>query len=141
MVMNRKGNLYLPYSEEDRVAGLVFPESTALIVKISGAKKIRSYRELCCYHSSCGYVADHDFNKNMNEKFKVDHLTRIECGFVKDTVIDSRGFLHWIVRELGYDFCEQPEAHAFISKALEKHAALVGVYDVDEYVRMLSTMR
>jgi len=137
IAMCRRGNLFVPFSEEDRQSGLVFPENKILVANISGAKNPRSYRELSCYHGSCGYIASQRFNENMDAKFKVDHLTRLQCKFVKDTVFDQRGLLHWIVKELNYRNCEQPEAHAFIAQALEKHAALCGIYDVDEYVRYL----
>ena len=137
IAMCRKGGLYVPFSEEDRQAGLVFPENKILVAKITGATNPRSIRELRCYFGSCGYIANQDFNPNMNTKGKVDHLTRLECGFVEDTVFDSRGILHWIVKSLKIENCEQPEAHAFIVQALEKHAALCGIYDVDEYVRHL----
>ncbi|MFA5409308.1 MAG: hypothetical protein WC343_11110 [Bacilli bacterium] len=137
IAMCRRGNLFVPFSEEDRQSGLVFPENKILVAKITGATSPRSIRELRCYFGSCDYIASHDFNPNMNAKEKVDHLTRIECGFIKDTVFDARGFLHWIVEELKLEKCHQSKSHAFIVKALEKHAALCGIYDVDEYVRNL----
>lgn len=135
--IQRVGNTYIPFSEEDRIAGLVYPEHQFLRARITGSKKERAYRELCAYMGSCQYIADLDINENMNTKIKVDHLTRLKCGFVEDTVFDEKGMLHWIPRSLNYLTCDQPEAHAFIAKAFEEHAALAGIHDVDEYVNML----
>ncbi|KKK58695.1 hypothetical protein LCGC14_3041830 [marine sediment metagenome] len=137
----RKGSHYIAFAEEDRLAGLVFPENQFLRLKISGSKKERSYRELSCYFSSCQYIADQATSTNMDSKTKVHYLTRIQLGFVEDTVFDpNTGLLHWIPRSLSYSNCDQPDAHKFIADALEEHAFLAGVGDVDEYVKMLNTL-
>ena len=73
----------------------------------------------------------------MDTKTKVDHLTRLNCGFVEGTVFDENGLLHWIPKSLSYMNCDHPEAHRFIKQALEDHAALVGIFDVDEYKMLL----
>ena len=139
--IQRRGNSYIPFSEEDRVAGLVFPEQQFLRAKISGSKKERAYRELCCYFGSCKYIADLHLDNNKNTKEKVDYLTRLNCNFVEGTVFDSKtGLLHWMVKSLNYENCDQPESHEFIKEALEEHAELAGVYDVDEYVVFLKTL-
>jgi hypothetical protein len=108
-----------------------------LRARITGSKKERAYRELCAYMGSCEYIASLAINDNMDTKAKVDHLTRLQCGFVEGTVFDKKGMLHWIVKSLGYENCDQPESHEFISKALEEHAALAGVGDVDLYLKNL----
>jgi len=137
--IQRRGNSYIPFSEEDKVAGLVFPEQQFLEAKIKGSKKERAYRELCAYFGSCKYIADLAINSNMNSKIKVDHLTRLKCGFVEDTAFDDKGLLHWIVKSLSYENCDQPDAHEFIKKALEEHAELAGIYDVEEYLKLLNS--
>jgi len=136
--IQRRGNSYIPFSEEDRVAGLVFPEHQFLQAKIKGSKKERAYRELCAYFGSCKYISSLSINSNMDTKIKVDHLTRLKCGFVEDTVFDENGLLHWIVKSLSYENCEQPDSHEFIAKALENHAELAGLYDVEEYLKLLN---
>jgi hypothetical protein len=135
--VQRKGNTYHPFSEEDRIAGLVHPEMMFLRARISGSKKERAYRELCAYMGSCSYIAKLGINKNMDTKVKVDHLTRLKCGFVEGTVFDGKGMLHWIPKSLSYKNCDQPESHAFIKQAIEEHAALCGIDDVDVYLRHL----
>ena len=139
VVLYRKGLAFLPFSDEDRDASLVYPERQPVRARITGAMKARAYRELCAYKSSCEYIANLNLNENMNAKGKVDHLTKLKLGFVDGTVFDERGLLHWIVKSLSYDNCDQPEAHDYISKALEEHAALAGVYDVDAYLKGLAT--
>jgi len=133
----RRGKSLIPYSGEDAQALCAYPETQFLRIKVAGAKKERSYRELCFYFSSCAYIASLDRNENMNTKTKVDHLTRLKCGFVEGTVFDENGLLHWIPKSLSYMNCDHPEAHGFIKQALEDHAALVGIFDVDEYKRLL----
>ena len=135
--VQRQGNMYVPFSEHDRKAGLVFPERQVLRAKISGSKKVPHYTQLCAYFGSCEYIASLAFNKNMNSKDKVDYLTRLKCDFVKDTVIDHRGLLQWRAKSLSYENCDQPDRTEFISKALESHADLVGVPSVDEYLKGL----
>ena len=139
--MQRKGRAYYPASEEDEIAGLVYPENKILRAKITGAAKSRSYLELCCYMGSCRYIASLNLNDDMNTKEKVDYLTRIQCGFVEDTVYDEKTKrVHWIPSRLNYDTCNQAESHRFISFALEKHAALAGVDSVDKYVMFLNEL-
>lgn len=137
IVVFRQGNRFVPFSDEDRLAAMSMSQSTALRARISGARKERAYRELCAYFGSCRYISELNLNDNMNTKGKVDHLTRLKCGFVEGTVFDERGLLHWIPKSLSYTNCDQPDAHEFIAKALEEHAALAGIHDVDTYLRLL----
>jgi len=133
--IQRRGDIYLPFSDEDRMAGRAYPEMMFLRARITGSKKERAYRELCAYMGSCKYIASLAINENMNTKEKVDHLTRLKCGFVEGTVFDDKGMLHWIPKSLSYENCDQPDAHEFISRALEEHAFLAGV-EGDEAARM-----
>jgi len=135
----RRGKTLIPFSEEDAQELYKYPEAQFLEIKIKGSKKQRSYRELCFYWGSCAYISSLNINPNMDTKEKVDHLTRLKCGFVDGTVFDDNGLLHWMVRSLSYDNCDHPEAHAFISKALESHAELVGIFDVEEYKKLLES--
>ena len=136
----RRGNYYIPFSEEDRTAGKVFPENQFLRMKIYGSKKEPHYQQLCAYWGSCSYISELAINPNMDTKEKVDHLTRLKCGFVEGTVFDEKGLLHWLVKSLSYENCDQPDRTAFITQALEEHAALAGVHDVKEYLKMLKTL-
>lgn len=133
----RRGSNYIPFSEEDRKAGQVFPENQFLRLKIYGSKKEPHYRQLCAYFGSCEYIASMAINQNMDTKEKVDHLTRLKCGFVEGTVFDEKGLLHWLVKSLNYSNCEQPDRTAYITKALEEHAALAGINDVEQYLELL----
>ena len=139
--IQRRGSAYIPFSEEDRKAGLVFPENQFLHAKIAGSKKEPHYKQLCAYFGSCEYIADLAINQNMNTKEKVDHLTRLRCGFVEGTVFDERGLLHWLVKSLSYENCDQPDRTAFITQALEEHAALAGVDDIKTYLIFLKNLK
>ena len=138
IVIQRRGNTYIPFSEQDRKSGLVFPENQFLRAKITGSRKGPHYRQLCCYWGSVNYISSFAMNENMDSPEKVDHLTRLKCGFVEGTVFDERGLLHWLVKSLSYENCDQPDRTEFISKALEEHAAIAGIFDVDEYVKLLN---
>ena len=133
----RQASQIIPFSEEDAQELYKYPEAQFLEIKIKGSKKARSYRELCFYFGSCAYISTLNLNPNMDTKEKVDHLTRLKCGFVDGTVFDENGLLHWMIRSLSYDNCDHPDAHKFISKALESHAELVGIFDVKEYKKLL----
>jgi hypothetical protein len=137
--IQRRGGHYIPFSDVDRKAGMVFPENQFLHAKIAGSKKEPHYRQLCAYFGSCEYIAEQSNNPNMNSKAKVDHMTRINprCNFVEATVFDERGMLHWIPKSLNYENCDQPDRTAFITKALELHAEMVGIYDVEQYLKLL----
>ncbi|MBU4317115.1 MAG: hypothetical protein KKF30_07555 [Proteobacteria bacterium] len=137
IVLFRQGNIFVPFSDDDLSEALTLSESEALRAKISGAKKIRAYRELCAYKSSCDFIASHAFNENMDTKRKVDCMTKLKLGFTDGVIMDPNGNLHWIEKSLKYENCHQPEAHAFITKALEEHAALCGIFDVDQYLHGL----
>jgi hypothetical protein len=68
-------------------------------------------------------------------------MTRLKLGFVKDTYFDHRGLLQWIVDDLNYANCHQPKAHDFITRAFEEHAGLLGLYDVDVYLKNLNELK
>lgn len=138
--LQRRGSTYIPFSEEDRRNGMVFAENQFLHAKIYGAKKEPHYRQLCAYWGSCEYIAGLAINPNMDTKEKVDHLTRLKCGFVEGTVFDEKGLLHWLVKSLSYENCDQPDRTAFITKALEEHAALAGIDNVETYLEMLKKL-
>lgn len=137
IVVFRQGTKFVPFSDEDRMAAMSLSQSTPLRARISGAKKMRSYTHLCAYWGSCNYIASLGLNSNMDSKSKVDHLTRLKCGFVDGTVFDERGLMHWMVKSLSYENCDHPESVKYIQAALEEHAALAGIHDVDEYLRLL----
>lgn len=89
---------------------------------------------------SCRYIAGLNKNENLNTKEKVDYLTRIQEGFVEDTVYDEKTKkIHWIPKSLSYDNCDQPRSHRFIADALENHATMVNL-SVDDYVTMLKQL-
>lgn len=141
ITVQRKGNAYYPVSDEDRDEGLMYPENKLLQAKISGTRKARSLLELHCFWGSCRYIASLNLNEDMNTKEKVNYLTRIKAGFVEDTVYDDvHKRVHWIPKRLNYESCNQPTAHRFIATALEMHAELAGVKNVDEYVRFLNEL-
>ena len=82
-----------------------------------------------------------NLNDDLNTKEKVDYLTRIQCGFVQDTVYDERTKrVHWIPKRLDYQSCNQSASHAFIKLALEQHSNLAGIDDVDKYVAFLNEL-
>lgn len=136
----RKGKALMPFSNEDLKGLYRYPENQFLEITIKGSKKERAYRELCCYMGSCEYIASLGINENMNTKENVHYLTRLKCNFVDGTVFDESGLLHWLVRSISYENCDQKDSHEFIEKALEEHAHLAGIYDVDKYVRFLNTL-
>lgn len=141
VIIQRKGTTLHPFSEEDLSKLHEYPENMMLKAQITGARKARSYKELCCYMGSCRYIASLSLNEDMNTKIKVDFLTRIKEGFVEDTVYDDKTKrVHWIPRSLSYENCNQPKAHRFIETALERHAELAGMKDVDKYVEFLNTL-
>ena len=139
--VQKRGNAYYPASDEDREAGLVYKENQILKAKISGTRKLRSLKELHCYWGSCRYIASLNLNEDMNTKDKVNYLTRVKSGFVEDTVYDDvHKRVHWIPKRLDYENCNQPTAHRFIEAALEMHADLAGLKDVDKYVMFLNEL-
>ena len=147
--VQRRGAVYHSFSDEDAEKGKEYPENMMLKAKVTGmsAVRSRSYRELCCYMGSCRYIASLNLSEDTNTKKKVDHLTRIQQGFVEDTVYDPQTKrIHWIVKSLNYATCDQPASHRFIAGALEKHADLAGVEGegeklaVEKYVEFLNEL-
>lgn len=128
------------YSSEDAKLLEAYPVNMLLNMQVTGSRKERAYKELCCYMGSCQYIADHAFNEEMNSQAKVDHMTRIQENFVSDIIYDNIGKrTHWMVKSLSYATCDQPESHRFIAGALERHAALLGIKNVDDYVVLLKS--
>lgn len=128
-------------SEDDMLKAGSYCHNDLIKMTISGAKKSRSYLELCCYKGSCKYIANMNFNENMDNPDKVDYLTRIRCGFVEHVIVDSKmGQTHFIPKSLSYTNCDQPESHKFIADALEKHSELIGI-STDDYVRLLNEQK
>jgi len=132
------------FSESDAELFDDFYINEPLRVKVTRASKVktRSYIELSCYKGSCQYIANMNFNENMNTKEKVDHLTKIRCGFVETVIYDDKTKqTHWLVKSLSYKNCDQPESHRYIASALEHHAGLVGISNVDDYVKLLDAQK
>ena len=128
-------------TEEDMLKASQFKHDSLVKIKISGAKKIRSYRELSCYKGSCKYIANMAFNDNMDTPEKVDHLTKIRCGFIESVIHDSKmNQTHFIVKSLAYSNCDHPESHKFIADALEKHSELIGITS-SEYVQLFNEQK
>jgi hypothetical protein len=73
----------------------------------------------------------------MNHKDKVDQFSRIKNGFIVSTFVNPYGGVQFIPDTLKYANCNQPKAHKFIAAALEDHAALAGVEDVNTYIANL----
>jgi len=132
----RRGKTLIPFSDEDAQELYKFPENQFLEISVKGSKKERSYKQLCLYWSSVNYLAGLELSLNLNSPSKVDYLTRLKLNFVKETVFDSNGLLHWIVKPLNYAECDQPEAAKFISDAIDLHAEMVGV-DTKTYKKEL----
>jgi len=126
------------YSPEDAKALEAYPINMLLKMAVTGSRKERAYKELCCYFGSCRYIADHAFNEDMNSQLKVDHMTRVQENFVTDAIY-VKGRLQWLVKSLSYETCDQPDSHRFIAGALERHAALLGIKNVDDYVVLLKS--
>ena len=136
----RFGIFYLPHAEDDQERSKAFKLFQIVRCKITGIKKPRSYKELKCYFGSCRYIASLNLNDNINTVEKLDYLTKVQEGFVSDTVYDDKAKrIYWIPRSLSYKNCDQPRAHRFIAAALENHATLVNK-SVDDYVSFLKTL-
>ena len=125
---------YRPYSEEDKLLAKNYAVNQLVTIRVSGAKKHRAYRQLCCFMGSCRYIAAQDNNPNMNTKSKVEIQTKIRLGFIESTFVDPYGNVGFIPKSLSYANCDHPEATKFINDALELHASLVGIDSADEYV-------
>lgn len=138
----RRGSVFQVFSEEDNRAARSFPAGVMLKLVVSGARKQRAYRELCCYFGSCQYIADLALSEYMNTKAKVDHMTRVRLGFVDETFVDPKtGNVHFIPSRLDYQNCGQSDAHEFIAKALAAHAGLSGLESTDDYIQMLREVK
>lgn len=128
-------------SEDDMLKAQAYKPDTLVKMTITGARKVRSYKELCCYKGSCKYIANMNFNENMDTPEKVDLLTKIRCGFTDGVIQDSRlNQTHFLVKSLAYKNCDHPESHKFIADALEKHSELVGI-STEDYVRLLNEQK
>jgi len=142
IIVQKTSGAWLKASENIDIKKLqAYSVNQLLQAKIKGMQKERSYRELCCYHGSCKYIANMNFNANMDTQDKVDFLTKIRCGFVESIIHDSKmDQVHFIPKSLSYVNCDQPESHVFIADALRRHAALVGL-GTDEYVQLLNDQK
>jgi hypothetical protein len=128
-------------SDEDCQKTLAWSQDQLLKANITGAKKERSYRELCCYKGSCKYIANMNLDENKDTQKKVDFLTKVKCGFVEAMTVNTKnGTVFYQPKSLSYKNCDQPESHDFIAKALDLHSGLVGL-TTDEYVRLLDAQK
>jgi hypothetical protein len=137
MIQRTSGPWMKAMTDNDVRKVQIYPANQPLQSHIKGIRKERAYRELCCYKGSCTYIANMNFNSNIDTQGKVNFLTKIRCGFVESIIHDSKmNQVHFVPKSLAYANCDQPESHAFIADALRRHAALVGL-GTDEYVRLL----
>ena len=137
----RRGSVFHVFSDEDRRAAQSFPDGTMLKLVVSGARKQRAYRQLCCYKGSCKYIADLAINDRMDTQLKVDHMTKAKFGFIEDTIYLPNHGVQFLVKSLSYSNCDHPEATEFINKALAAHAELAGLDCVDDYVQFLREIK
>lgn len=133
----RRGSVFQVFSEEDRRAAQSFPDGVMLKLVVSGARKQRAYRQLCCYKGSCQYIADLAINDRMDTQLKVDHMTKVKFGFIEDTIHIPNHGVQFIVKSLSYSNCDHPEATEFINKALAAHAEIAGLDCTDDYIILL----
>ena len=145
IVLYRQGDAWLPFSEYDLYLSRKYPEMRMTRHQVTGAKKMRSYRELCAYMGSCTYIATLGIeatDENTGRKIKlvtkeaIDDATRFELGFCEWLPTFS-GKPIPKMKHLCYENCDQDDAHVFIIEALEYHAELAGVSDMDRYLRFL----
>lgn len=137
IMAQRRGGVFVAYSDADLTQAQKYPENTLLKLVVTGAKKVRAYRELCCYKGSCKYIASMAFNDRMDTQEKVNHMTKIKLDFVSDKIYHPTLGVQFIVKSLSYETCDQPESHDYIAKALKVHADLVGIDFVDNYIQLL----
>ncbi len=141
VMAERRGGVIMAYSDDDLAQLQKYPEKTLLKLKITGAKKVRAYRELCCYKGSCKYIANLSINDRMDTKLKVDFMTKVKLGFVESTIVHPTIGVQFIPKSLSYLNCDQSESHEFISKALDEHAGLAGILNTGDYVQLLREQR
>ena len=138
----RRGNIFQVFSEEDRRAAQSFPDGVMVKLVVSGAMKQRAYRQLCGYMGSCKYIANLNLPEYLNTQDRVDHITRVRLGFIKETFVDPKtGNVHFIPKSLSYANCDHPEATEFINKALSAHAELAGMNCTDGYIQLLKELK
>ena len=135
----RQGNFWKPYSEEDRLEGYKYHENQPVTLEIKGvnAEKMRSYIHLCTYKGSRDYIASLSLNESMNQKLKVDFMTKINLGFIKETVVLPDGTVQFIPDSLSYENCNHPKSVDFINRAIQEHAYLAGIENVSDYIMFL----
>ena len=131
---------FRPYGDDDKRTAMAYHPNQLVRIQITGARKARAYRELCCFKGSAKYIADQAINKNLDTPEKVEEFTKIKLGFIRGTLVDPYGGVQFLTKSLSYATCDQPEAHSFISRALEEHAALVGMDSADQYVAHLRSL-
>lgn len=136
----RRGKSLRPFSDEDASELYHFPETQFLRINVEGSEKEPSYRQLSLYWSSCSYIANMNLSNDLNTKDKVHYLTRIWCDFTKESVFDQKtGLLHWRPRSISYTNCHQKTRQDYITKALEEHAQMIGIFDVKKYKKLLES--
>lgn len=137
VMAERRGGVFVAFSDDDLAQAQKYPEKTLLKLVVSGAKKTRAYRELCCYKGSCKYIASLAFNDRMDTPKKVDHMTKIKFGFIDGSFVHPTLGVQFMVKSLSYENCDQPESHEYIADALKAHATLCGIDFVEDYIQLL----
>lgn len=141
MIQKTSASCLKTFMDQDTHLLKAYPVNQPLQAHIKGIMKERAYKELCCYQGSCTYIANMDFSIAMNTHDKVDFMTKIRCGFIKESLYDvDMKQLHFIPKSLAYKNCDQPDAHKYIADALKRHADLVGL-DVDDYIKLLDDQK
>jgi hypothetical protein len=153
ILLTRKGGIWQPWSEYDRMEGYKYQEGKVVRFRGTGvgAEKMRSYRELCAYKGSVDYISSQAFeDDNLNHPIKVDELTKCKFGFLRgDPIVRPDGGIQFPTDSLKYENCHQDRSHRFITQALEFHAGLVGIEpnfktgqsSVDRYLQLLRDLK
>ena len=130
IALQRKGNLFYPFSKEDEERMKEYPENQIIKAKTYGVTIPRSYEQLKLYFACCQKVADNTNDPSWNSKENVDFQCRVACRII-DKMLVVDGIVNVIPGSIGYDKLSHLQACNYFDRAFEIMAKKIGV-TVDE---------
>lgn len=127
----RRGDMLVPYSEEDREKLSEIVEDRPIKARITAVKKERSERQLRLFWACCQEVAENADDPNWNTKRKVAEQIKILLRYVDEYMVTGDGTVHFITGSISSDRMDHMEACRFMDQAFELMAERLGI-TVDE---------
>ena len=126
ITLQRKGKLFVPFSQEDLEAGMSFKENEPIVCKMAGTRKPRSYLQIKWLHVVFRLVAENTEDPEWDTPEKVKRCVKMAMRLYEDCfAVDSKVWFE--LKSFAFDKMEHDEANLRFNEAVLICAKKIGV--------------